>query len=157
MSYSRVFIHYVWSTKFRRHTLQQPQRQLLFDHIRQNTLVKGIHLDRINGYTDHVHCLVWLQPEQSVSEVAQLIKGESAHWFNHSPDMGKHKLQWQTDYFAASVSLSMVDMVRRYIDNQERHHQKKTFVTEYEEMLKQFLITKNLDNSLEHYNLKNIP
>lgn len=152
MSFTQVCIHYVWSTRSRKHILVEPYRQQLFDHIRQNALLKGIQLDRINGYTEHVHCLLWLNPQQSIDKIANLLKGESAYWFNHRAGVNQ-KLQWQEGYFAVSVSLSMVDKVRAYIDNQEIHHTKKTFSKEYEELMKQYLFTKDLDNSLAHYKL----
>lgn len=126
---------------------------MLFDHIRHNALLKGIHLDRINGHTDHIHCLVWLNPEQSIGKVAQLIKGEAAYWFNHLSGVTHEKLAWQKHYYAASVSLSMLERVRHYIDNQEIHHQKKTFAMECREWEKKYLITKDLENSLAHYRL----
>src|ERR1700741_1537953 len=130
MSYTRIFIHYVWTTKNHKPMLVKPYRELLFDHIKKNALIKGIYLDRINGYIDHVHCLVWLKPEQTIDRVAQLIKGEAAYWFNNMSGIEHSKLQWQESYFAVSVSLSMMDRVRKYIDNQETHHQKKTFEEE---------------------------
>ncbi len=154
MSYTRVFIHYVWATKRRKPILILPYRKLLFDHIRENALLKDIYLDRINGYTDHVHCLVWLNARQSLDKTAQLLKGESAYWFNHHSELNMPRLEWQDNYFAVSVSLSMLETVRRYIDNQETHHQQKTFAREYEELMKQYLITKDLENSLAHFNLK---
>ncbi|MDE3253834.1 MAG: IS200/IS605 family transposase, partial [Bacteroidota bacterium] len=88
MSYTKVYIHYVWSTKNRKPVLIQPFRQRLFDHIKQNALLKEIYLDRINGYHDHVHCLVCLHPQQSLDKVAHLLKGESSFWFNKQKDMG---------------------------------------------------------------------
>ena len=152
MSYTRVCIHYVWATRLRKHSLVMPYRQLLFDHIRENALLKGIYLDRINGHTNHVHCLVWLKPEQTIDKIANLLKGESAYWFNHMAGVTQ-KIQWQENYFAVSVSLSMIDIVRAYIDNQEMHHAKKTFEQEYAELMKQYLFTKDLDNSLALYKL----
>lgn len=86
--------------------------------------------------------------------VAQLLKGESAYWFNNHAGFGNLKLQWQEGYFSASVCLSMIEKVRAYIDNQEQHHQKRTFTEEYEEWKKFYLITKDIDNSLAHYQLK---
>ena len=153
MSYTKVFIHYVWSTKCRTPSLVMPYRHLLFDHIRQNALLKNIYLDRINGYTEHVHCLVWLKPTQSLDKVAQLLKGESAYWFNNLSGFNQQKLQWQDNYFAVSVSLSHIERVRAYIDNQEVHHQRKTFAEEYEALMKQYLFTRDLENSLERYKL----
>lgn len=154
MSYTQVCIHYVWTTHSRKPLLTQPRRKLLFDHIRQNALIKGIHLDRINGYIEHVHCLVWLKPQQTMDDIAQLLKGESSYWFNHKSGIENSKLKWQEEYFAVSVSLPMVERVRAYIDNQEIHHQKKTFEEEYTELMKQYLFIKDLENSLAHYKLK---
>ncbi|MBI2284326.1 MAG: IS200/IS605 family transposase [Bacteroidetes bacterium] len=154
MSYTNVYIHYVWATRKRCPLLQMPYRHTLFDHMYQNALRKGIYLDRVNGFTDHIHCLVWLRPAQTMDAVAQLLKGESAYWFNHYGGFGDLKLQWQEGYFAASVCLSMIEKVRAYIDNQEQHHQKRTFIEEYEQWKKLYLLTKDLDNSLAHYQLK---
>lgn len=153
MSYTQVFLHYVWATHRRRHTLVKPHRELLFDHIRQNALLKGIYLDRINGYSDHVHCLVWLKPQQSIDKVAQMLKGESAYWFNNLSGIKSEKLKWQENYFAISVSLNMIDRVRAYIDHQETHHQKRTFGEEYEELLKKYHFIHTLDNSPTRYKL----
>jgi putative transposase len=153
MSYTQVFIHYVWTTHDRRPKLVMPLRQLLFDHIRQNALVKGIYLDRINGHLEHVHCLVWLKPKQTIDQVAQLLKGESSYWFNNLSGIQSSKLRWQENYFAVSVSLHMLDTVRRYIDNQESHHRQMTFKEEYDELMRKYLFVKDLENSLAIYKL----
>jgi putative transposase len=153
MSYTSVYIHFVWATRSRKPVLVKPYRELLFDHIRKNALLKGIYLDRINGHTDHVHCLVKLQGDQSIGRVAQLIKGEASYWFNRQPDIGKRRLQWQENYFAISVSLSQVYKVRTFIDNQEFHHSKKSFAEEYKLLMHQHLLLKDLDNSGEYYRI----
>lgn len=130
-----------------------PYRKLLFDHIKENALLKDIYLDRVNGYTDHVHCLVWLKPEQTIDKVAQLLKGESAYWFNNLSGFQHERLQWQSNYFAISVGFSGLGRVRAYIDNQEEHHKQKNFEKEYNEFMKHYLFTKDLDNSLDVYKL----
>ncbi|MDP3129181.1 MAG: IS200/IS605 family transposase [Sediminibacterium sp.] len=143
MPYTKVCIHYVWSTKDRVRILTQPLRHLLFDHIRKNAAEKKIHIDRMNGYYEHIHCLVWLKPTQSIDKIAQLLKGESAHWFNNSSGIQKIKLEWQDEYFAVSVSESMVPKLRMYIDNQEIHHRQKTFQEEYEAFMRQYDFPEN--------------
>jgi REP element-mobilizing transposase RayT len=153
MSYTKIFIHYVWATKNRTPALVLPYRHLLFDHIRQNALLKDIYLDRINGYSEHLHCLVWLKPTQTLDKVAQLLKGESAYWFNNLSGFNQPKLQWQDNYFAVSISLSQIERVRAYIDNQEVHHRRKSFAAEYDELMKQYLFTKDIYNSLDRYKL----
>ena len=136
MPYIRVWIHYVWSVKNREPVLKDQFRDLLFQHIRQNAKIKNIHLDRINGYHDHVHCLISLGSDQTIEKVAKLIKGESSFWFNNKSSFKTSKLEWQAEYFAISVSESMLETVRKYIDNQVEHHQKKSFSEEYEEFIK---------------------
>jgi len=80
MPFIRVWIHYVWSTKNREPVLIDKFRYPLFEHIKQNTLDKKIYLDRVNGYHDHVHCIVSLGSNQTIDKIAQLIKGESSYY-----------------------------------------------------------------------------
>lgn len=141
MPSTKIWVHCVWSTKNRMPILTQPLRNLLFDHIRKNAVRKQIHIDRMNGHIDHVHCLLLLKPTQSIGEIIKLIKGESAYWFNNQSDIKNCKLQWQSEYFAVSVSESIVPTLRMYIDGQEIHHQKKTFSEEYNEFMKRYDFT----------------
>lgn len=138
MPYIRVWIHFVWAVKNRQPILTDKYRDLLFDHIRENAIKKDIYLDRVNGYIDHVHCLVSLGSDQTIEKIAQLIKGEASFWFNNKSAFDTHKLEWQDEYFAVSVSESMLDTVRAYIDNQVTHHQKKTFEEEYNEFMEKY-------------------
>lgn len=138
MPYIKVWIHYVWSTKNREAILTDNFRDPLFDHINQNARIKNIYLDRINGYHDHVHCLISLGSDQTIEKIAQLIKGESSFWFNNKSGLNAPKLEWQDEYFAVSVSESILNSVRTYIDNQVGHHQKKTFMEEYNEFISKY-------------------
>lgn len=106
MPYIKVWIHYVWSTKNREPVLVDSIRDNLFDHIRQNARIKNIYLDRVNGYHEHVHCLVSLGSDQAIDKVAQLIKGESSFWLNNKSGLNAARLEWQDDYFAVSVGES---------------------------------------------------
>ena len=133
----KIWVHFVWSTKNREPMLIKEIRTPLFSHIRENARAKGIYLDFIGGYLDHVHSLISLGGEQSISRIAQLIKGESAHWVNQQ-SLLPSKLQWQDEYFAASVSGSSVDVLRDYIKNQEEHHRKKQYAEEYDSLLKEY-------------------
>jgi putative transposase len=138
MPFIKVWVHYVWATKQRSPVLTKSIRHALFEHIKTNAKTKGIYLDRINGHAEHVHCLVSLSSDQTIEKVAQLLKGESSFWFNNRSGFAAPRLQWQDDYFAVSVGESGVDNVRAYIDNQEVHHQKKTFAQEYEEFISKY-------------------
>jgi REP element-mobilizing transposase RayT len=67
----------------------------------------------------------------------QLIKGESSFWINKN-ELTKEKFEWQDEYFAVSVSESMIDKVREYIKKQEEHHSTKTFQEEYDEFISKY-------------------
>jgi putative transposase len=124
-----VWVHYMWSTKNRRPFITANLKYTLYDHIRENAQNKKIHLDFINGTSDHVHLLISLSGEQTIANIAQLIKGESSKWINESGYL-KQKFEWQNEYIAVSVSKSIVPKVRKYIKNQEEHHRKKSFAEE---------------------------
>jgi len=135
MPHAKVYIHFVWTTKNRIPFLDTYDlRKNLWNHIRDNAKSKGIFIDSINGYQEHCHCLISLGIEQSMANVMRLLKGESSYWMNKN-HLCKFKFEWQDEYFAHSVSESLVDKVRSYIDNQEQHHAKKTFQREYDEMI----------------------
>ncbi len=134
MSWVRIWVHIVFSTKNRTPFLQQNIREKVFQHIRKNAKSKDIWLDSVGGYVDHVHCLVSLNKDQSISKVAQLIKGESSFWINKNK-LTEGKFTWQDDYWAASVSESHVIQTRSYIQTQESHHRKTSFGEEVDKFL----------------------
>ncbi len=137
MPYIKIWIHLVWDTKNRQHYLNKEIRQQVFEHIKENAQTKGIFIDHINGYVEHVHCLVSLNSDQNIATIANLLKGESSFWINKNK-LTKTKFGWQDEYFAASVSHSQVDKVRQYIRNQEEHHKMKTFQQEYDEFVSKY-------------------
>ncbi|MEN0055392.1 MAG: transposase [Mucilaginibacter sp.] len=70
----------------------------------------------------------------------RIVKSDSSEWINKQ-NLTPGKFQWQEGYGAFSYSKSQVDKVVNYILNQQEHHRKKTFLTEYQEILKSFDIT----------------
>jgi putative transposase len=147
MPYTKVLIHYIWSTKNREHLITKELKPLLLEHIKANSIKKDIFIDTLNCIPDHIHLLVSLGTEQTIAKTAMLIKGESSYWVNIE-QLLKSKFEWQDEYIALSVSYSAIDKVRAYILNQEVHHKKKTFTEEYEE----FLIANNFETNLAKAN-----
>lgn len=130
-----MYIHFVWSTKNRYPFLDSMDlRFQVWSHIRENAREKSIYIDFINGYSDHCHCLVSMGVDQTIQKLMQLIKGESSFWINRH-NLTKERFEWQDEYFAVSVSESMLNKVRNYIKNQEQHHAKKSFQEEYDEFI----------------------
>lgn len=137
MSYVRVWVHAVWGTKGREHFVSREIRQAVIDHIRENATKKEMYIDRLSGYTDHLHCLFGLNADMTIAKTLQLIKGESAYWINKEKVVPL-RFEWADEYFAASVSESMLDNVRAYIDHQEEHHRKTSFTQEVEEFMQKY-------------------
>ncbi|MBI1805503.1 MAG: IS200/IS605 family transposase [Ignavibacteria bacterium] len=135
MPYVRIWVHLIWSTKERMPLLNEALREKVFSHMKENATKKEIYLDIINGAADHVHSLVSLKSDQTISKVAQLLKGESSHWIN-ARNLSNGKFEWQDEYIAVSVSESNVDTVRQYIRNQQEHHRVKSFSEEYKKFLR---------------------
>lgn len=112
------------------------KRQMI-EHIKDNAIEKDIYIDSIEGEKEHLHVLISLGAKQTVSEIAQLLKGESSFWIN-TENLIKGKFGWQDKYFAVSVSESVLSRVRKYIRNQEEHHKRISFSEEYNEFMKKY-------------------
>ena len=148
MPYTKVLIHYIWSTKNREHSISKELKPLLLAHIKENSIKKEIFIDTLNCISDHIHLLVSLGTEQTIARTAMLIKGESSFWVNKQQIL-KIKFEWQDEYIALSINYSAIDNVRTYILNQEEHHRKKTFAEEYEE----FMIANHFETVLAKANI----
>ncbi len=134
-SYSKIWIHAIWSTKDR-HPLIVPKIETnVYDFLQHQFVESGCPVRIINGMPDHVHALFLLNPQKAMVDVIKQVKGSSAHFFNENNFM-EQKFAWQAGYGGFSVSESGVEKVFAYIANQKQHHQKKTFQQEYDDFLK---------------------
>jgi putative transposase len=134
MSFVKIWVYLVFATKNREPLLNKELRHNLVNHIIENCKEKDIFLQAINGYTEHIHCLISLGKDQSVSKICQLIKGECSFWINKN-NITSEKFIWQDDYFAVSISESQVEAVTKYIKNQEAHHSRNSFSEEVDEFM----------------------
>jgi len=83
-------------------------KQILLQHIKENARLKNIFIDTLNCFQDHIHLLISLGREQTISKIVMLIKGESSNWVNKNKLL-KGRFEWQDEYIAVSVSESQVD------------------------------------------------
>ncbi len=145
MPFIKVYIHFVWATKKRQKLMTNEIRTQIFNHIIENAKLKNIFVDCIGGYLDHIHCLISFDSMLNISNIMNLLKGESSYWINKN-NLTSSKFEWQDEYFAVSVSESMIDKVRAYIKNQEEHHKHKTFKEEYDEIISKYGFQKYNDS-----------
>ena len=85
---------------------------------------------RSGGTEDHVHLLLKIHPSFAIADTVKLIKGNTSRWINKNQKVSG-RFEWQRGYGAFSVSESMSDTVKRYIENQKVHHRRKSFEEEY--------------------------
>ena len=141
MPYIRIWIHIIWTTKNRERIITKQIKSKLLNHIRENAKTKNIFMDFINCEPEHVHATISLGSDQTISKIMQLIKGESSNWVNKNKLVQGH-FEWQDEYIAVSVSESMINKVRDYIKNQEKHHRRKSFAEEYDEFIEKYGLAK---------------
>jgi putative transposase len=79
------------------------------------------------------------RPTVSIPELIKEIKVESNEFVNKKGWV-QSRFAWQEGYGAFSYGQSQIDTVCAYIENQEVHHQKKTFRNEYIDLLNKFNI-----------------
>ena len=61
-------------------------------------------------------------------------KRKATRWINDDRKV-RRRLEWQRGYGAFSVSESKSEAVKRYIDNQKKHHERKTYEQEFIDLL----------------------
>ncbi len=86
---------------------------------------------------NHIHILIGLHPDMSVSDLARDIKAGSSGFINDRKWV-QGKFNWQEGFGAFSYSRSQLNKVIKYILSQEEHHRKKTFKEEYLDLLDKF-------------------
>lgn len=136
-TYTQLYVHFVFAPKYRRALLDpawDSRLRLYITGLVQNNKHKMI---AINNMPDHLHMFVGLNPAQSISNLMQLVKGDSSEWLNKE-NLTDMKFQWQTGYGAFSHSHSNIRKVALYIEHQQAHHKKISFLNEYVQMLKHF-------------------
>jgi REP element-mobilizing transposase RayT len=137
--FTQLYVQLVFAPKYRDRLLKAEIRPEVFSYI------SGIITNRkhksiiINGMLDHIHILIGLNPNDTISDLVGTIKKSSSTFINEK-DWFRGKFHWQDGYGAFSYGRSQLDDVYHYIKNQENHHRKRTFREEYIELLKRFEI-----------------
>lgn len=141
-TYTQIHIQCVFAVKYRDAVVDNSWKERLHKYIIAIINNNGHKLLAINSMPDHLHLFFGMRPNQSLSELMRLVKGDSSEWIN-GQKLVKGKFRWQEGYGAFSYSKSHIDAVVKYILDQENHHRKKTFLEEYNEMLAKFDIDYN--------------
>ena len=141
-SYTQIHIQFVFAVKYRTALIDNEWKGRLYQYLTGIFQENKHKILQINGMPDHVHIFIGMRPHQSVSELIQNVKTESSKWIK-AQNLCSYPFAWQEGYGAFSYAKSQVDNVIRYIQNQEIHHRKETFLNEYKTFLTLFGIEWN--------------
>ena len=138
-TYTQIYLHVVFTVKRRQNLIENNWKEELHKYICGIVNSKKQKVYAIGGVADHVHILISLKPNITVSDLVRDIKSNSSKWINEK-GLSRGKFQWQEGFGAFSHAQSQLSTVITYINNQEQHHKKKTFKDEYVELLNKYNI-----------------
>jgi REP element-mobilizing transposase RayT len=133
-TYTQIHIHAVFAVQNKLSLIQKNWQGRLYQYIITIIQNHGHKVLSIGSMPDHIHILFGFRPVQSLSELMQNVKRNSSEWINEEK-LILGKFSWQEGYGAFSYSKSQIPNVIKYIENQEEHHKKKTFIEEYRKIL----------------------
>jgi REP element-mobilizing transposase RayT len=147
-TYSRIYIQLVFAVKGRQCLIHHSFREELQKYISGIIEKRNTKLIAIYCMPDHAHLLIGMKPSISLSDLVRDIKAGSSKFINDNR-LVKEKFEWQMGFGAFSYGHSQLDIIIRYINNQEAHHIKNKFKDEYVLFLKKFEIDYNPDYIFE--------
>ncbi|MHC1703182.1 MAG: transposase [Tenuifilaceae bacterium] len=141
-SLSKLYLHLVFHIKNQYAPIQDQDKKELFAYMGAIINDNDSFPILINGTRDHVHILCVMSKNISLAKLTEEIKRHSSRWIK---TRGKNyeKFAWQGGYAGFSVSQSLHDKTKKYIENQEEHHKNKSFKEELIVFLREYGIEYN--------------
>ena len=136
-TFTQIHIHAIYAVQNRMSLIQKSWQERLYEYIIAIIQKHGHKVLSIGGMPDHIHILFGFRPTQALSNLMQEVKRDSSEWINQQR-LVAGRFSWQEGYSAFSYSKSQVSTVAEYIEMQEEHHTKTTFIDEYKTFLEKF-------------------
>jgi len=120
--------HVVWCPKYRRKVLVEEISERLKELIVQRCAEIRAEIIEMEIMPDHVHLLIEVDPQYGINQAVRSIKGFSSHTLRKEFPMLKTRLPtlWTNSYFVSTVGGAPLDVVKQYIENQERSERRKS-------------------------------
>jgi len=132
-TFTHLYDHIIFGTKRRQPLITDDLANDLHPFLGGIARDLGCTAMAIGGIEDHVHLLIRRRPDVCESDLVRNFKSRSSHWAN---ERSRGTLRWQEGYGAFSVSLSSVEEVAAYINNQREYHRELSYVDEFEAFLR---------------------
>jgi len=129
-TFTQIYVQLVFAVQNREAVLIRNIRPRVFEYMSGIITTMKHKSIIVNGTSNHVHILLGLNPSISVSDTVHDIKRSSSLFINNEK-LCPGRFSWQEGYGGFSYGRSQIGEIYNYIDNQESHHQKRTFQQEY--------------------------
>ena len=136
-TYSQIYIQTVFAVSNRESLIKPNFKEELYKYITGIVKNQGQKLISINGIPDHVHILIGLKPAMALADLVKEMKADSSNFINKRR-LVHGRFSWQEGYGAFSYGHSQLDTIISYIQNQEKHHSRRSFKDEYLMLLRKF-------------------
>ncbi len=136
-SLSLVIIHVVFSTKNREPWISPETTPRLHAYLAEVARDAGCEAYRVGGVADHVHLALTLPRTVTQSDLVKKLKTASNHWLGEI-DRRYSGFSWQRGYGIFSIGRSQLGDLVAYIEDQEKHHRRRTFQEEFRELLNRY-------------------
>jgi putative transposase len=99
--------------------MQELMKRICDDH--------EVVLKEFNGESDHVHLLIEYPPKLALSKLVNALKGTSSRELKRSfPELNqvawRKNALWSPSYFVGSVGGAPLEVLKQYIEQQNRPH-----------------------------------
>lgn len=115
-------VHLVCVTKYRDNVFSVPELVLIEKVFHDVAQKMNMQILEINAEKDHLHALIEYPPKLSISKIVNALKGVSSRRYGQAgfkkPKDGK--ALWSPSYFAVSVGGAPIDVLIKYIKEQNR-------------------------------------
>ena len=136
-TYTQIYLQVIFAVEGRQNLIDLQHNDELQKYITGIVSAQKHKLIAINNMPDHLHLLTGLRPDAALSDLVRDVKAGSSKFINEKRWV-KGRFSWQEGFGAFSYSRSQLGAVIRYIENQQKHHAKKSFRDEYVELLEKF-------------------
>ena len=136
-TYTQIYIQIVFAVEGRQNLIDPIHNDELQKYMTGIVKAQRQKLIAITNMPDHVHMLIGQRPDSDLSELVGDIKSGSTNFINRERWV-RGRFNWQEGFGAFSYSHSQLSTVIRYIQNQQRHHCKRSFHDEYVRLLDRF-------------------
>ena len=120
-SISDLKVHLICVTKFRKKVFDARGLDVVEGACRAVAKKMNFLVLEFNGEADHVHILIEYPPKLSVSQIVNALKGVSSRRYGQAGLPKPHQqCLWSPSYFVSSVGGAPLEVLKQYIQNQDK-------------------------------------